>query len=92
MDARTKFARLVAAIAIVTVAPAAAPAVGAPPLAIGFEPCPLATTSDAHGRPGAVSEGGYLLGAALIAPPRPESGFDCPINRTPAAHTAEVAE
>jgi hypothetical protein len=91
MHPRTKFARLVAAVAVATVAIAAAPAAAGTPLAIGrdrlafaFEPCPLATTIEAHDRV-SVATGGYFLDAALVAPPRPESGFECPINRTPAA-------
>jgi hypothetical protein len=92
MHPRTKFARLAAAVAIVTMAIAAgaSAAGGMPPFAVGrdrvalaLDPCPLATTSEAHAGRVAVAESDYLLDAALVAPPRPESGFECPINRTP---------
>jgi hypothetical protein len=92
MHPRTKFARLVAAVAVVTVAiAAAAPAAGGTlPSAVGharvalvLDPCPLTTTIEVRARRLTGPDGGYLLDAALIAPPRPESGFECPINRTP---------
>lgn len=96
MHPRAKFARLVAAVAVVTAAIAVvAPAAGGmPPFAIGrdrvafaLDPCPIAMTIEAHDRI-AVAAGGYLLDAALIAPPGSEGGFECPINRTPASNVA----
>ena len=69
-------AAAVAAVAISAGGRAAGPAIKLDRLAFALDACPFAATADG---------GGLLLRAALMTPLRPDSGFDCPINRVPAS-------